>query len=148
MLPVFLLAGFMSSDVTPQISDKRRHFSPAFKMNIAQLALADELSVSVIARQNDINTNQVFRWTREFQQQQVYWVKQALQLPLSGSSVPTLLPVEIQNALLPVSDVTASIDDASFAAASSLTLSLPSGTQLCISHHTPDLLRTVLASLR
>jgi transposase-like protein len=138
----------MSSDVTPQISDKRRHFSPAFKMNIAQLALADELSVSVIARQNDINTNQVFRWTREFQQQQVYWVKQALQLPLSGSSEPTLLPVKIQNALLPVSDVTASIDDASFAAASSLTLSLPSGTQLCISQLTPDLLRTVLASLR
>ena len=137
----------MSSDVTPQISDKRRHFSPAFKMNIAQLALANELSVSVIARQNDINTNQVFRWTREFQHQQAYWVKQALHLP-SSISEPTLLPVKIQNALLPVSDVTASIDDASFAAASSLTLSLRSGTQLCISQLTPDLLRTVLASLR
>jgi Transposase. len=50
----------MSSDITPQISDKRRTFSPVLKMNIAQLALAGELSVSVIARQYDINTNQVF----------------------------------------------------------------------------------------
>ena len=73
--------------------------------------------------------------------------QQALQLPLSGSE-PTLLPVKIQDALLPVSDVAASIDDASFAAASSLTLSLRSGTQLCISQLTPALLRTVLASLR
>ena len=98
----------MSSDITPQISDKRRSFSPAFKMNIAKLALAGELSVSVIARQNDINTNQVFRWTREFQRQQVYWVKQALHLPSSGSE-SKLLPVKIQNSLLPVSEV--SVDD-------------------------------------
>lgn len=137
----------MSSDVTPQISDKRRHFSPAFKMNIAQLALADELSVSVIARQNDINANQVFRWTREFQRQQAYWVKQALHLP-SSISEPTLLPVKIQDGLLPVSEAAASIYDTSVAGASSLTLSLRSGTQLCISQLTPDLLRTVLASLR
>lgn len=101
----------MSSDITPQISDKRRSFSPAFKMNIAKLALAGELSVSVIARQNDINTNQVFRWTREFQRQQVYWVKQALHLPSSGSE-PKLLPVKIQNSLLPVSEV--SVDDCVF----------------------------------
>jgi Transposase and inactivated derivatives len=91
----------MSSDVTPKISDKRRSFSPAFKMNIAKLALAGDLSVSVIARQNDINTNQVFRWTREFQRQQAYWVKQALHLP-SSISEPKLLPVKIQNGLLPV----------------------------------------------
>ena len=138
----------MSSDITPKISDKRRSFSPAFKMNIAKLALAGDLSVSVIARQNDINANQVFRWTREFQRQQAYWVKQALQLPLSGSSEPTLLPVKIQDGLLPVSEAAASIYDTSVAGASSLTLSLRSGTQLCISQLTPDLLRTVLASLR
>lgn len=135
----------MSSDITPQISDKRRSFSPAFKMNIAKLALAGELSVSVIARQNDINTNQVFRWTREFQRQQVYWVKQALHLPSSGSE-PKLLPVKIQNSSLPVSEV--SVDDTAVTGFPSLTLSLRSGTQLCISQLTPDLLRTVLESLR
>ena len=136
----------MSSDITPQISDKRRTFSPVLKMNIAQLALAGELSVSVIARQYDINTNQVFRWTREFQHQQVYWVKQALQLP-SSAPAPQLLPVKIQDNLLPSSDVSVSVKT-SVAESSSLTLHLRSGTQLCISQLTPALLRTVLESLR
>ena len=136
----------MSSDITPQISDKRRTFSPVLKMNIAQLALAGELSVSVIARQYDINTNQVFRWTREFQHQQVYWVKQALQLP-SSAPAPPLLPVKIQDSLLPSSDVNVSVKT-SVAESSSLTLHLRSGTQLCISQLTPALLRTVLESLR
>lgn len=51
----------MSSDITPKISDKRRSFSSAFKMNIAQLALAGTQSVSAIARQYDINANCIFR---------------------------------------------------------------------------------------
>ena len=136
----------MSSDITPQISDKRRTFSPVLKMNIAQLALAGELSVSVIARQYDINTNQVFRWTREFQHHQVYWEKQALQLP-SSAPAPPLLPVKIQDNLLPSSDVSVSVKT-SVAESSSLTLHLRSGTQLCISQLTPALLRTVLESLR
>lgn len=136
----------MSSDITPQISDKRRTFSPVLKMNIAQLALAGEQSVSVIARQYNINTNQVFRWTREFRQNQVYWVKQALQLP-SSAPAPQLLPVKIQDNLLPSSDVSVSVKT-SVAESSSLTLHLRSGTQLCISQLTPALLRTVLESLR
>ena len=116
------------------------------KMNIAQLALAGEQSVSVIARQYNINTNQVFRWTREFRQNQVYWVKQALQLP-SSAPAPQLLPVKIQDNLLPSSDVSVSVKT-SVAESSSLTLSFRSGTQLCISQLTPALLRTVLESLR
>lgn len=136
----------MSSDITPQISDKRRTFSPVLKMNIAQLALAGEQSVSVIARQYNINTNQVFRWTREFRQNQVYWVKQALQLP-SSAPAPQLLPVKIQDSLLPSSDMSVSVKT-SVAESSSLTLHLRSGTQLCISQLTPALLRTVLESLR
>ena len=136
----------MSSDITPQISDKRRTFSPVVKMNIAQLALAGEQSVSVIARQYDINANQVFRWTREFRQNRVYWVKQALQLP-SSAPAPQLLPVKIQDSLLPSSDVGISVKT-SVAESSSLTLHLRSGTQLCISQLTPALLRTVLESLR
>ena len=136
----------MSSDVTPQISDKRRSFSSAFKMNIAQLALAGTQSVSAIARQYDINANQVFRWTREFQRQQVPWVKQVLQLPSSGAE-PKLLPVKIQDSLLPSPDIGVAAD-ISVAGSSSLTLNLRSGAQLCIQQLTPDLLRTVLESLR
>lgn len=56
----------MFSDATPQIYDKHRAFSPAFKLNIAQLALAGELSVSVIARQYDIKANQFFAGPASF----------------------------------------------------------------------------------
>lgn len=136
----------MSSDITPQISDKRRSFSPTFKMNIAQLALAGAQSVSTIARQYDINANQVFRWTREFQRQQVPWAKQALQVS-SYISEPKLLPVKIQDNLLSSSDVSVSVKT-SVAESPSLTLHLRSGTQLCISQLTPALLRTVLESLQ
>ena len=136
----------MSSDITPQISDKRRSFSSAFKMNIAQLALAGTQSVSAIARQYDINANQVFRWTREFQRQQVPWLKLVLQLPSSGAD-PKLLPVKIQDSLLPSPDMGVAAD-ISVAESSSLTLSFRSGAQLCIQQLTPDLLRTVLESLR
>lgn len=99
MLPVFPLGVLMSSDVTPQISDKRRSFSATFKMNIAQLA------------------------------------------------APQLLPVKIQGNLYPVSEVELPVQS-SVAESSSLTLSFRSGTQLCIQQLTPDLLRTVLESLR
>ncbi len=136
----------MSSDITSQISDKRRSFSPAFKMNIAQLGLAGTQSVSAIARQYDINANQVFRWTREFQQQQVFWVKQALQLPSSSSELK-LLPVKIQDSLLPSPDMGVAAG-LSVAGASALTLSFRTVTQLCISQLTPALLRTVLESLQ
>ena len=62
-------------------------------------------------------------------------MKQALHLPSSGSE-PKLLSVKIQNSLLPVSEV--SVDDTAVAGFPSLTLSLRSGTQLCISQLTPD----------
>lgn len=139
----------MIADVTPQISDKRRTFSPAFKMNIAKLSLAGSQSVSSLARQYDINTNQVFRWTREFKRQQAYWVKQALQLPFA-TSVSQLVPVNIQGSSLPAPavDVIAEAPPVTVATTSSLTLQFCSGEQLSISQLTPALLRTVLESLR
>ncbi|MCD8475473.1 MAG: transposase [Shewanella fodinae] len=140
----------MIADVTPQISDKRRTFSPAFKMNIAKLSLAGSQSVSSLARQYDINTNQVFRWTREFKRQQAYWVKQALQLPFA-TSVSQLVPVKIQGSSLPAPavDVIAEAPlPVTVATTSSLTLQFCSGEQLSISQLTPALLRMVLESLR
>jgi transposase len=46
---------------------KRRSFTAEQKKTIAEEALAAGASVSRIARAHDLNTNQVFKWMREYQ---------------------------------------------------------------------------------
>ncbi|WP_390881904.1 transposase, partial [Alteromonas oceanisediminis] len=48
----------------------RRAFTPQWKMDIVHRATSSSRSVSLIARENNINTNQVFRWVREAKQGQ------------------------------------------------------------------------------
>ncbi|NCB57612.1 MAG: hypothetical protein EOM46_08900 [Gammaproteobacteria bacterium] len=69
-------------------------------------------------------------------------MKQALQLP-SSAPAPQLLPVKIQDGLLPASEVGVPVESSS-----SLTLSFCTGTQPFIQQIRRDLLRTVLESLR
>ncbi|WP_390881951.1 transposase, partial [Alteromonas oceanisediminis] len=49
---------------------RRRAFTPQWKMDIVKPATTSPRSVSIIARENNINTNQVFRWVREAKQGQ------------------------------------------------------------------------------
>lgn len=56
----------------------RRTFSPQWKMNIVDQATTSSRSVSLIARENNINTNQVFRWIREVKKGQSRWVRVAM----------------------------------------------------------------------
>ena len=53
----------MASQVKP-----RRRFSVQYKRQIVEETLSGETSVSLVARQHDINANQVFKWRREYQQ--------------------------------------------------------------------------------
>ncbi len=61
----------------------RRH-SLAFKRAVVELALQPGASVARIAREHDLNTNQVFGWRRAYQEGL-----------LGESGSPALLPVEI-----------------------------------------------------
>ncbi|MDB5841787.1 MAG: transposase [Herminiimonas sp.] len=45
---------------------KRRHFTAEHKAQIAQEAMVAGASVSRVARNHDVNTNQVFKWIRDF----------------------------------------------------------------------------------
>ncbi len=45
---------------------KRRYFTPEQKNAIAREALVAGASVSRIARNHDVNTNQVFKWVRDY----------------------------------------------------------------------------------
>lgn len=61
-------------------SGKRRTYSVDEKRRIVEETLKPGISVSVIARRHDINTNLVFTWRRRYQ---------------SAMPVPAMLPVEI-----------------------------------------------------
>ncbi len=47
---------------------KRRSYSLELKRQIVQEALDGSASVSVVARRYDINTNQLFRWRRQYRE--------------------------------------------------------------------------------
>jgi len=78
-----------------QQSKPRRTFTPEFKLNIVKQANAPKASISGIARQHDINANQVFRWVHEVAQRKVKWVRLAIseQKLLAHQQSPTFLPV-------------------------------------------------------
>jgi transposase len=68
---------------TKQARSKRRRWPDALKRELVAAAMAPGASVSVIARRHDLNTNQLFKWCRQFGR-------------LAASAKPAgFLPVEI-----------------------------------------------------
>jgi transposase len=51
---------------TKQAGVKRRRWPDALKRELVTAAMAPGASVSVIARRHDLNTNQLFKWCRQF----------------------------------------------------------------------------------
>ena len=51
---------------TKQAVRKRRRWPDALKRELVAAAMAPGASVSVIARRHDLNTNQLFKWCRQF----------------------------------------------------------------------------------
>ena len=82
----------------------RRVFTPEYKMQIVNDVLKGDASVSVIARQYDVNNNQVFRWVREARLGKAYWVKKAQQI--TGLVSPD---ISVSEGLLPVKVVSESV---------------------------------------
>jgi len=69
-----MMSAISMADIMPYIppeskptKPKRRSFTAEQKKTIAEEALAAGASVSRIARAHDLNTNQVFKWMREYQ---------------------------------------------------------------------------------
>lgn len=77
------------SDMDPSgEKQRRRRWPEALKREIVAAAFAPGASVSVVARQYDVNANQVSGWRRRFS-------KSGEPLPSSSSSMPELVPVMI-----------------------------------------------------
>jgi len=54
------------SSETPPGRQRRRRYDPAFKRAIVEQTLVPGTSVARIAREHDINANQLFKWRRQF----------------------------------------------------------------------------------
>ena len=67
---------------------QRRRFSPEFKRQIVEEVLSGRDSVSVIARRHDINTNQLFKWKRQYQGNAIGFVTQPNLLPIQVKASP------------------------------------------------------------
>jgi transposase len=48
------------------VGQRRRRYDPAFKKAIVEQTLRPGASVARIAREHDINANQLFKWRRQF----------------------------------------------------------------------------------
>ncbi len=81
--------------------DERRVFSPAIKQKMVQEVAEQKLSAAEIARKYQVNTNQLFRWTREYEAGRVLWVRRAkglASLP-AVAKPPAFLPVNVTSAV-------------------------------------------------
>ena len=78
------------SDVDTSAGKRRRHkrWPEALKREIVAATLVPGASVSVVARQYDVNANQVFMWRRRYRDA----LERAAAAP---SSTPSLVPVTI-----------------------------------------------------
>ena len=54
-----------TSETSP-VQQRRRRYDAAFKRAIVEQTLAPGASVARIAREHDINANQLFKWRRQF----------------------------------------------------------------------------------
>ena len=75
------------SDVDTKVRRRNKRWPEALKREIVAASMAAGTSVSVVARQYDVNANQVFSWRRRY--------RAAEQPPAPALSTPGLVPVTI-----------------------------------------------------
>ena len=71
---------------TTAIGRKHKHWPDGLKREIVAASLAPGASVSVVARQYDVNANQIFSWRKRYREE-------ARQLP--NQTAPQIVPVMI-----------------------------------------------------
>lgn len=77
---------------------RRPNFSLAFKRQVVEATLQPGASVSLIAREHDVNANLVFRWRHQYQEGAFGPVNQsATLLPVQVIEAPIDLPHVVQS---------------------------------------------------
>ena len=74
------------------MSERRRRISKQEKREIVEETLRPGSSVSIVARQHDINANQLFRWRRLYREGQLEVETESRLLPVRISDVVEKVP--------------------------------------------------------
>jgi transposase len=114
----------------------RRRFTPEFKRHVVELTLHPGASVAGIALAHQLNANQLFKWRREYLQQQ-----EARPVPS-----PILLPVEIVPERMSIAAAPA--PEPTPAPAGVIEIELGGASVRVSGDVDPAMLRTIIASLR
>ena len=125
----------------------RRIFSPQYKLEIVNEALAKQLSTAQVAQKHHINNNQVFRWCREYKQGVARWTKVAN----SGTAIATcnndekvtFVPVTTELSMQPA---TQNIQPQT-PEQSTMVVELASGHVLKLSHPTAETIKHILSAI-
>ena len=123
----------------------RRIFSPQYKLEIVNEALAKQLSTAQVAKKHHINNNQVFRWCREYKLGVARWVKVSSNHPVIATQdkpeETKFLPITTQSSANTVTRNTKQQTPNS----SSLVVELASGHVLKLTHPTAETIKQILS---
>ncbi|MGB3668386.1 MAG: transposase [Bermanella sp.] len=120
----------------------RRIFTPEHKFNIVKEANAKQASISTIARKYDVNANQVFRWIREVELNQVRWVRVA-----NGQQTLTKLPVQTPTFLPVTVSQRDPVQQVQPQSSPIVTLDFAKGHRLQLHQDNPELLKQLVAAM-
>ena len=123
----------------------RRIFSPQYKLEIVNEALAKQLSTAQVAQKHHINNNQVFRWCREYKLGAARWVKVASNNPVIATQdnpeETKFLPISTQSNANTVTHNTKQQTPNS----STVVVELASGHVLKLTHPTAETIKQILS---
>ena len=89
-----------------QAQPPRRRHSDAFKREVVEACLKGDASVSMVARQYDVNANQVFKWRKEYRDGLLTEGKTMLPVVIEGTpAVVTAAPAPATAAPEPAASI-------------------------------------------
>lgn len=98
------------NEETATTKRRRRHFTTSQKREMVEATLDGRLSVSVVARQYDVNANQLFRWRKQYLDGELLETPSVNLLPvklaepgkLTSAELPAGQPATVQTGKLEV----------------------------------------------
>ena len=96
----------LATSIYPRRPGRRPNFPAEFKRQVVEATLQPGASVSIIAREHDVNANLVFRWRQQYQDGVFGPVSHAAKLlPVQVIETPAEIPVAVFPPIDSVSEI-------------------------------------------
>lgn len=119
-------------------NEPRRRFTNEYKRQVVQTLLASPMSLSRVAREHDLNHNQLARWRREYEQGKY---------GSAANEVTEFVPVCVGPLVSGTLPEVPAAEEATRRAVATVELHLPKG-KVVIRDVSPDCLRDLIEALR